>query len=91
MHWSLAIDPVIAVCVVAATAVTDALYVLFASAVAARRPLPAANWSAAWYLVSSFAVISYTSNPVYVVFAAAGSWVGAYCSLRWMSPARHSR
>jgi hypothetical protein len=82
MH--LAIDPLIAVGVVVATAITDALYVMFAAAVAARRPLSAANWSAAWYLVSSFAVISYTSNAVYVGFAAIGSWLGAYASLRWL-------
>ncbi|HEX3346783.1 MAG TPA: hypothetical protein VHS58_01620 [Acetobacteraceae bacterium] len=81
---NLVIDPLIAIGVVAATAVTDALYVMFAAAVAARRPASAANWSAAWYVVSSFAVISYTSNAVYVVFAAAGSWVGAYASLRWL-------
>ena len=85
MHTALAsIDPLTAIAVVLATAVTDALYVMFAAAVAARRPLAAANWSAAWYLVASFAVISYTSNAVYVVFAAAGSWLGAYASLRWL-------
>ena len=30
---------------------------------------------------SSFAVISYTNNWIYVVFAAVGSWIGAYISL----------
>ena len=82
MH--LTINPLIAAGVVLATAVTDALYVMFAAAVAARRPLSAANWSAAWYLVSSFAVISYTSNAIYVAFAAIGSWIGAYVSLTWL-------
>jgi len=80
----LAIDPLIAAGVVVATAATDALYVQFTAAVAARRPLWAANWSAAWYLVSSFAVISYTSHAIYVAFAALGSWIGAYASLRWL-------
>jgi hypothetical protein len=79
----LQLDPMVATGVVAATAATDALYVLFTAAVVARRPLSAANWSAAWYVVSSFAVISYTSNAVYVLFAALGSWIGAYVSLRW--------
>ena len=82
MH--LDVNPLVAAGVVLATAVTDALYVMFTASVAARRPLPAANWSAAWYLVSSFAVISYTSNAVYVVFAAVGSWVGAYVTIRWL-------
>jgi hypothetical protein len=82
MHVTL--NPLIAVVVVLATAATDALYVRFTAAVASRRPIAAANWSAAWYLVSSFAVISYTSNAVYVLFAAVGSWCGAYLSLAWL-------
>jgi hypothetical protein len=80
----LGISPLIAAGVVLATAATDALYVRFTAAVTSRRPLAAANWSAAWYLVSSFAVISYTSNAVYVLFAALGSWCGAYLSLAWL-------
>ena len=81
---NLSIDPLVAGGVVAATALTDALYVMFTAAVAGRRPLAAANWSASWYVVSSFAVISYTSNPVYVAFAAIGSWIGAYASISWL-------
>ncbi len=79
--WTLQIDPLIAVGVVLATATTDAAYVMFTASVAARRRVPAATWSSIWYLLSSFAVISYTSNWVYVVFAALGSWVGAYASI----------
>ena len=82
MH--LAIDPLIAVGVVCSTAVTDAVYVLFTAAVSARRRIWAANWSAVWYLLSAFAVISYTGNPVYVVFAAMGSWLGAFASITWL-------
>jgi hypothetical protein len=78
------IDPLIAVGVVAATAVTDADYVFFNAAVAARRRVPAANWSACWYLLSAFAVISYTENAVYVAFAALGSWLGAFASVTWL-------
>jgi hypothetical protein len=80
----LNIDPLIAVGVVAATAVTDAAYVFFNAAVTARRRIPAANWSACWYLLSAFAVISYTENAVYVAFAALGSWLGAYASVTWL-------
>jgi uncharacterized membrane protein YhaH (DUF805 family) len=72
------IDPLTATAVLAATAATDAVYVMFTSAVVTRRRLPAATWSSVWYLLSSYAVISYTENWVYVVFAAAGSWpIGA--------------
>jgi uncharacterized membrane protein YhaH (DUF805 family) len=85
----LAIDPLTALGVLAATAATDAVYVMFTSAIAARRRLPAATWSSIWYLLSSFAVISYTQNWIYVVFAAIGSWVGAYASMTYLHrPAR---
>ena len=78
------IDPFVAAGVVVATALTDACYVMFTSAVAARRRWPAASWSSVWYLLSSFAVISYTNNWVYVIFAAVGSWVGAYLTLTFV-------
>jgi hypothetical protein len=50
----------------------------------ARRRVPAATWSSVWYLLSSVAVISYTNNWIYVVFAAVGSWIGAYISLTYL-------
>ena len=79
-----AIDPLTAGGVVLATAATDAVYVMFSSAVAARKRVPAATWSSVWYLLSSFAVISYTQNWVYVGFAAVGSWLGAFASMTFL-------
>src|ERR1700744_1817107 len=79
-----AINPVTAIGVVLATAATDAVYVMFTSAVVARRRVPAATWSSFWYLLSSFAVISYTENWIYVAFAAAGSWIGAFASITFL-------
>lgn len=79
------IDPLIALGVVLATATTDAAYVFFNAAVVARHRIRAANWSAAWYLLSAFAVISYTEQAVYVVFAALGSWIGAFMSITWLA------
>jgi uncharacterized membrane protein YhaH (DUF805 family) len=79
MHF--AVDPLVALGVAAATAVTDAAYVFFNAAVAARRRVWAANWSGIWYLLSAFAVINYTQNAAYVLFAAAGSWIGAFVSI----------
>jgi hypothetical protein len=69
--WNVQIDPLIAAGVFAATAGTDAVYVMFTAAVVARRRAPAATWSSIWYLLSSFAVISYTSNGT-VKLAASG-------------------
>src|SRR5437764_1420735 len=79
-----ALDPLTAGAVLLATAATDAVYVMFTSAVVARRRVPAATWSSIWYVLSSFAVISYTSNWIYVLFAAAGSWIGAYATMTFL-------
>jgi len=75
------IRPWLAAGVVLSTALTDAVYVMFTAAVSARRRVPAATWSSIWYLLSAFAVISYTRNWIYVCFAALGSWIGAYLSI----------
>lgn len=80
----LGIDPLLALGVVIATAATDAVYVMFTSAVVARRRVPAATWSSIWYVLSSFAIISYTNNWVYVIFAAVGSWLGAYATMTFL-------
>jgi hypothetical protein len=82
-----AIDPLTAAAVVFATAATDAVYVRFTAAVVGRRRASAANWSSLWYLLSSYAVINYTDNWFYVLFAAAGSWIGAFVSLSFQRPA----
>ena len=80
----ISINPLTAAAVVIATAATDAVYVMFTSAVVARKRVPAASWSSVWYLLSSYAVISYTENWVYVAFAAAGSWIGAFVSITFL-------
>ena len=80
----VAIDPLTAAGVVLTTAATDAVYVMFTSAVVARQRVPAATWSSIWYLLSSFAVISYTENWIYVLFAAVGSWIGAFASMTFL-------
>ena len=80
------IDLLIGLGVFLSTAVTDAVYVFFNAAVSARRRVAAASWSSAWYMLSAFAVISYTSNWAYVLFAAAISrlrrWTGPRCAGR---------
>lgn len=81
---NLAIDPLVAAGVLACTAVTDAAYVMFTSAVLARKRYWAANWSGIWYLLSAFAVISYTQHAIYVLFAAIGSWLGAFLTVSWL-------
>ena len=74
----------VALGVMVSTASTDAVYVLFNGAVAARNRVWAASWSSIWYLLAAFAVVSYTKNPAYVIFAAAGSWAGAFGAVTWL-------
>ncbi len=85
------VHPLIALGVLASTAATDAAYVFFNAAVSGRQRIRAANWSAIWYMLSAFAVISYTENAVYVLFAAAGSrtslpWKKQFCPLTRLRP-----
>jgi hypothetical protein len=75
------LHPILAAGVVLSTAATDAVYVFFTAAVSGRRRISAATWSSVWYLLSAFAVITYTRDWTYVVFAALGSWLGAYVSM----------
>jgi hypothetical protein len=83
------IEPWLALGVFLSTAATDAVYVMFNASVSSNRRVPAATWSSVWYLLSAFAVISYTRNWEYVCFAAAGSWIGAYASMTVLrKPAR---
>ena len=85
------INPLLALGVLVSTAATDAVYVMFNAAVSARRRTPAATWSSLWYLLSAFAVISYTHNWVYVVFAALGSWIGAFLSMTFLTRHKPTR
>ena len=85
------VDLLLAIGVLLSTAATDAVYVMFNAAVSARRRVPAASWSSLWYLLSAFAVISYTKNWVYVGFAALGSWIGAYLSMTFLGSSSERR
>jgi hypothetical protein len=82
------LDAWLACGVVLSTAATDAVYVMFNAAVSSQRRMSAATWSSVWYLLSAFAVISYTKNWVYVCFAAVGSWIGAYVSMTLLNRAK---
>jgi hypothetical protein len=84
MEHLATIDLWIALGVVAATALTDAVCVMFTSSVVHRKDLAAANWSSLSYMLSAFAVISFTNNWIYVVFAALGSWIGAYATMKYL-------
>src|SRR5689334_8674792 len=78
------IDPWLALGVAGAMAITDAVCVMFTASVVHRKGLAVANWSALSYTLSGFAVISYTNHWIYIVFAAIGSWFGAYLAMKYL-------
>jgi hypothetical protein len=84
MEHLAGIDIWIALGVVGATALTDAVCVLYTASVVHRRDLAAANWSSLTYMLAAFAVISFTSNWVYVLFATFGAWIGTYASMKYL-------
>ncbi|TCK31312.1 hypothetical protein EV667_1421 [Ancylobacter aquaticus] len=79
------VDPLLALGVFTSTAATDTVYVLFNASIMARRRFWAANWSGLWYMLSAFAVITYTQDWIYVAFAAVGSWSGAFATVTWLA------
>jgi hypothetical protein len=85
----LTIDPPIAAAVFPAAAATNAINVRFTLAVVARHRVAAANWSSLWYLLSSYAVISYTNDWIYVLFEAIGyQWARCTENVRYLDLTR---
>ena len=78
-------DPLIALAVIAAVAVTDFLYVIWLKEVVAKRAVRAGLVSTLYHFVAAFAIISYTKNWVYVLFSGLGSFIGVYISTRFFS------
>lgn len=74
----------VALGVTVSVALTDLVYVLYTTEVVKKRSVHAASLSSLWHLLAAFAIVSYTHNPVYVAFAALGSWVGVFFSTTWV-------
>ena len=68
----LPINPLVAMGVLASTAATDAAYVFFNAAVSGGAEFGPQTGAPSGTLLSAFAVISYTENAIYVLFAADG-------------------
>jgi uncharacterized membrane protein len=77
------ISPLIAISVFLVTALMDALHAVYTKAVGDEKPAIAATSGAVIYLISAFAVIQYTQNPIYIVFVVLGSWTGTYVAIKY--------
>jgi hypothetical protein len=81
----VSLNPFIAVGVFVSTATTDAVYVLFNAAVSDRRRVRGRPGAPSGICCQrSRSLVSYTHNAVYVLFAAAGSWIGAFSAVTWL-------
>ena len=92
---NLAINPLIALGVLASTAVTDAAYVFFNAAVSSRRRHMGRELERDLVHVVGVRGHQLYRELVYVAFAALGSWLGAFASVTWLhrggslEPPRH--
>lgn len=68
----------IAVGVLILYVILDALYASYTLHVTKLNPTKAANTAASMYFLSALGVVSYVSNPLYLIPLAIGSWLGTY-------------
>jgi ABC-type bacteriocin/lantibiotic exporter with double-glycine peptidase domain len=61
----------------------DGLYALWIYQVAATQPLASSITAGVLALLITFGVISYTSNPLYIIGVVVGSAVGTYVVVSW--------
>jgi hypothetical protein len=60
----------------------DFVYARYTLAVARKAKLVASNYSILIILITGFSVIEYTKDPMLLIPAAAGAWVGTYLGMR---------
>ena len=63
--------------------VADMLWVQYIDYVARYKPVLAANFGVLVYAASSFAIIAYTSDPIFLIPAFIGAWIGTYLVVKW--------
>lgn len=59
----------------------DFCWAKYTKHIADSKAMPAAFWSMAIMLLGAFAIISYMSNPILLIPAALGAWVGTYIAV----------
>lgn len=75
-------NPLVALCVLVAYIIIDALYAKYTLDVANYNEYKAANIGVAIHFLIAFGVINYTQNWLYVFPLAIGSWIGTFYMVR---------
>lgn len=63
--------------------IADMLWVQYIDYVARYKPVLAASFGVLVYAASSFAIIAYTSDPIFLIPAFIGAWIGTYVVVKW--------
>lgn len=74
-------DPLTALAVTITLIISEGLFVAFAQAVIDKKKVLAGSYSAAYNVIIAFAVINYTQNSIYVIFAALGAFLGTVLTM----------
>lgn len=75
-------NPIMALCVLVAYIIIDALYAKYTLDVANYNEYKAANIGVSIHFLIAFGVINYTQNWLYVFPLAIGSWIGTFYMVR---------
>lgn len=73
---------VTAIAVFFAYIIIDFLYASYTIYIQRKLAGRAASAGALMYSLMAFGIMEYTHNPLYIIFVAAGSWLGTYWSVK---------
>lgn len=77
-------DPLQALTVFVVYVLFDILYAVYVMCVTRKMPVSASTVSAVLYSLGAYGVMTYLSNPLYLVPLAAGAFLGTYVAVRFM-------
>lgn len=81
-HYIASFSWLIAIAVFFAYIVIDFLYAAYTIYIQRKKAATAAWAGALMYSLMAFGIMEYTHNPLYIIFVAAGSWIGTYYSVK---------
>lgn len=67
--------------IIIVNAFLDVVYAKYTMAVQARKASASANWAGAIILLGGVSILSYTHDPLLILPAAIGAWIGTYWTI----------
>jgi len=75
----------IALLVTLSYVIIDALYALYTIHIQRGNAKMAASVGAGMYALMAYGIMTFTTQPIYIIFVALGSWIGTYALVRWQN------